>query len=224
MDGRMGKRVVVLTAQRSCLHRVKICWNLVHQLRSLRWWFGDHSIVETHSILGTPSRQWMAGTAKRICAKFTRKTCLVLSSDEFECQGQTSKVKVTRDKNALCTDNTPAVWMECNALVADNVAQAADTTIRSLQRGVIAGKRALGLTGYRWLQPAGLCYASVTFFLLCVTIAWSKEISETARPIICAKTAESIEIPFGFRTRVGPENHVLDGGPDASMARGNFWG
>jgi len=29
-----------------------------------------------------------------------------------------------------------------------------------------------------------------------------------------AKTAEPIEMPFGLRTRVGPGNHVLDGGPD----------
>jgi len=28
-----------------------------------------------------------------------------------------------------------------------------------------------------------------------------------------AKTAESIEMPFELRTRVGPRNHVLDGGP-----------
>jgi len=28
------------------------------------------------------------------------------------------------------------------------------------------------------------------------------------------KTAELIEMPFGLRTRVGPGNHVLDGGPD----------
>jgi len=33
-----------------------------------------------------------------------------------------------------------------------------------------------------------------------------------------AKTAEPIEMLFGLRTRVGPENHVLDGGPDR---RGN---
>jgi len=44
-------------------------------------------IVEPHSILESRIRQWMAGTAERICAKFTRKTCLVLRSDEFECQG-----------------------------------------------------------------------------------------------------------------------------------------
>jgi len=29
-----------------------------------------------------------------------------------------------------------------------------------------------------------------------------------------AKTAEPIEMPFGLRTRVGPVNYVLDGGPD----------
>ena len=29
--------------------------------------------------------------------------------------------------------------------------------------------------------------------------------------VICAKTAEPIEMPFGLRTRVGPRKHVLDG-------------
>ena len=37
-----------------------------------------------------------------------------------------------------------------------------------------------------------------------------------------AKTAGPIEMPFGLRTRVGPKNHVLDGGPDPPMGRGNF--
>jgi len=53
----------------------------------------------------------------------------------------------------LCTHNTPAAWTEWNALVADNVAQAADATIQSLQRGVFAVMRALGLAGYRWALP-----------------------------------------------------------------------
>jgi len=38
-----------------------------------------------------------------------------------------------------------------------------------------------------------------------------------------AKTAEPIEMPFGLRTRVGPGNNVLDGGPDLSW-EGQFWG
>jgi len=62
---------------------------------------------------------------ERICAKFTRKTCLVLRSDNLECQGQKSKVKVTRDK----TRHALAVWMEWNGLVADNVVQAAGASI-----------------------------------------------------------------------------------------------
>ena len=41
------------------------------------------------------------GTAERICAKFTGKTCFVPRSEEFERQGQRSKVKVTRDKNGI---------------------------------------------------------------------------------------------------------------------------
>jgi len=28
------------------------------------------------------------------------------------------------------------------------------------------------------------------------------------------ETAAPIKMPFGLRTRVGPGNHVLDGGPD----------
>ena len=81
-------------------------------------------IVEMRSILETRIWQWIAGTAKRICAKFTR---LVLRSDMFECQGERSRSPET--KNALCTHNTPALWTEWNALVADNVMQAGDATI-----------------------------------------------------------------------------------------------
>jgi len=42
--------------------------------------------------------------------------------------------------------------------------------------------------------------------------------------VIPAKTAAPIEMPFGLRTQVGPKNHVLDGGPDPTMGRGNFEG
>jgi len=40
----------------------------------------------------------ISGTAEQICSKFTGRTCWVPCSDEFECQGQRSKIKVTRDK------------------------------------------------------------------------------------------------------------------------------
>jgi len=41
--------------------------------------------------------------------------------------------------------------------------------------------------------------------------------------VICAKTAEPsdsvqpTEIPYGLWTRMGPRNHVLDGGPDTHV-------
>ena len=31
--------------------------------------------------------------------------------------------------------------------------------------------------------------------------------------VVCAKTAEPIGMPFGLWARMGPRNHVLDGGP-----------
>jgi len=46
----------------------------------------------------------------------------------------------------------------------------------------------------------------------------------TVTLVFPAKTAEPIEMPFGLRTRVGPGNYVLDGGPDLPIARGNFEG
>jgi len=49
----------------------------------------------------------VSGTAEQICAKFTEKTCLILSSDEFERQGQKSKVKVTRNKKRAVHSNHP---------------------------------------------------------------------------------------------------------------------
>jgi len=42
------------------------------------------------------------------------------------------------------------------------------------------------------------------------------------RAVICAKTSEPIEMPFGLCARMGQRNHVLDGGPavrrDVAMA------
>jgi len=49
-------------------------------------------------------------------------------------------------------------------------------------------------------------------------VAWSLTI------VSPAKTAEPIEMSFGFLTRVGPRNHVLDGGPAHPMRKGNFEG
>jgi len=32
--------------------------------------------------------------------------------------------------------------------------------------------------------------------------------------VVCAKTVEPIEMPFGLRDRMGPRNHVVDGSPE----------
>ena len=53
-------------------------------------------------------------------------------------------------------------------------------------------------------------------------VAWSVGLSVTL--VSPDKTAEPIEMPFGLRTRVGPGNHVLDGGPDPPHGKGQFWG
>jgi len=52
------------------------------------------------------------------------------------------------------------------------------------------------------------CYRSV-----------SRSVCRTSDP---AKMAAPIKMLFELRTRVGPGNHVLDGGPDPPMGRDNF--
>jgi len=54
-----------------------------------------------------------------------------------------------------------------------------------------------------------------------VPVAWSVCLSVTL--VSPAKTAASIEMPFGLRTRVGPRNHVLDE-VQIPMGTGNFEG
>jgi len=56
-------------------------------------------------------------------------------------------------------------------------------------------------------------------------VAWSVGLSvcRSVTLVSPAKTAATIELPFGLRTWVGPGNHVLDGGPGPTMGRGNFF-
>jgi len=57
-------------------------------------------------------------------------------------------------------------------------------------------------------------------------VAWSvrRSVCRSVTLVSPAKTAEPIEMQFGLRTRVGPRNHVLAGGPDPPMGRGKFLG
>jgi len=57
---------------------------------------------------------------------------------------------------------------------------------------------------------AAYCYRRIN--VVCLSVGLSVCLSVTiASP---TKTVEPIEMPFGLWTRVGPRNHVLDGGPD----------
>jgi len=53
-------------------------------------------------------------------------------------------------------------------------------------------------------------------------VAWS--VGRSVAVLDPAKTAEPIKMRFELRTRVGPTNHVLDGGPDPPVGSGNFDG
>jgi len=55
-------------------------------------------------------------------------------------------------------------------------------------------------------------------------IVWSVGLSVCVTLVSHAKTAAPIEVPFGLRTRVGPGNHVLDGGPDPPWEGAIFLG
>jgi len=80
-----------------------------------------------------------------------RLNCLVPRSDEFECQGQRSKVKVTRDKKKLSTPVTSgSVQMVCTRYKQH--ASAADGTIPSLP-GVISGACVRFMFGKTSLAP-----------------------------------------------------------------------
>jgi len=54
-------------------------------------------------------------------------------------------------------------------------------------------------------------------------VMWSVGLSSQSVTLVSpGQMAEPIEMQFWLGTRVGPTNHVLDGGPDPPMRRGNF--
>jgi len=108
----MAKRMGALTAQKFCLHRIKFdeLWS------SNSGVYGDGLVTiyapnarnRRNAFDSGDSHSTTDGRiAERICAKFTRKTCLFLRSDEFKCQDQRSKVKVTRDKKRAVHSQQP---------------------------------------------------------------------------------------------------------------------
>jgi len=63
----------------------------------------------------------ISGTAERICTKLAVKTCLVPRSDESECQGQRSKVRVTRDKNWVFGRYLGNRWTDLQQIHTDDM-------------------------------------------------------------------------------------------------------
>jgi len=61
---------------------------------------------------------------------------------------------------------------------------------------------------YRWSSVISLCLS------VCLLVTFMS----------FSKMAEQIKMPFWWLTRVGPRNHLLDGGPDPPRRRGNIWG
>jgi len=121
-------------------------------------------IVETRSILGTGIRQRMAGTGFAPNSHGRSVWFFTHTSLNIKVKGQRSRSPGT--KNALCSPNTPAVLTEWNVLVADNVAQAANATSRSLVRGVFAGLRSECGVRWAWRAIAGLCHAFLVLAFL----------------------------------------------------------
>ena len=69
-------------------------------------------------------------------------------------------------------------------------------------------------------DPATKVHQICTCGLLLLTAYRHVSVYHTSEP---AETAEPIEMLFGLRTRVGPGNHVLYGGPDIPEGA-NMWG
>jgi len=68
------KRMGALATQKSCLHCIKKLVNFgtpTPESTVMVWRPFVHQMGETLSVLGTRIRQRIAGTAERICAKFT---------------------------------------------------------------------------------------------------------------------------------------------------------
>jgi len=67
----------------------------LHWVKRLMCYYRTQRTAEG-SVFGAVCVWNISGTVERICAKFTRKTCLIPRSDEFEGQGQTSRSPETK--------------------------------------------------------------------------------------------------------------------------------
>jgi len=95
------------------------------------------------------------GNHWRIWAKFTRKTCLVPCSDEFKCQGQRSKVKITRDKfppHWKCTV-TRSLQITSQSSRGDHSVAAGVMGVHSQRTSIFGSNHDMSELGNGWPQP-----------------------------------------------------------------------
>ena len=75
------------------------------------------------------------------------------------------------------------------------------------------------------IRPHRISVAYRCDLLLAMFIMVGESVCESVCLLVtrmyCGKTARPIEMPFGMWVAVGPSNHVLDGGSDPPMVRGN---
>jgi len=122
-DGRMGKRMGALTAQKSCLHRIKFFKNfgpLTPKFTVMVWRPFIRQmceIIETRSILETRVREWMAVTAEQICTNSHGRRVWSFAWMSFNVRVKGQRLRSLGTKNVLCTRNTHVVWTEWNALL-----------------------------------------------------------------------------------------------------------
>ena len=62
-------------------------------------------------------------------------------------------------------------------------------------------------------QKVGILDLYLAMFMVCLSLVMR---------MYCGKMAGPIEMPFGKWGGVGDSHHVLDGGPDPPIGRGNF--
>jgi len=67
-------------------------------------------------------------------------------------------------------------------------------------------------------------HRSTTYVYAAYSYRPSSVVCRSVTLVSPVKTVAPIELPSGFRTCVGPGNHVLDGGSRSPMGRGKFWG
>jgi len=121
-------------------------------------------IGQTRSILGTRICQWMAGTAERFAPNSHGRRVWSFARTSWNVKDKSRRSESPGTKNALCTRNTPAVWTKLNGLVANNITQAAGTSILLLVRGVV---RAVSLAGYCLALPR---ISSFYYYYNCIPV------------------------------------------------------